>query len=94
MLKRDPKNVRTLQVAVNEWLDEVCTLSYHCDCKLQNGRQATNDPPEMYFTEHKEFFEVIVAPEVLHIRVKTEIMFGIMALRCLPRSSFMDANMC
>lgn len=70
MLKGDEKNVKTLQNAIDEWVGEVSTLSYHCDCKLQNGRRAPNDPPEMYFTEHKQFLEVIVAPEVLHIKVK------------------------
>ena len=76
MLKRDGTNEKSLQHAINEWYEETSTIDYECECKLQNKVRNSNDPPEMYYTKHTDIFEVVIAPDILHIKVKQRYNMG------------------
>ena len=67
MLKRVENSIISLQDAISQWENQSATLSYDCECKLKAGVWTK---PELYYSKHIDSFQVIGAPQVLHIKVK------------------------
>ena len=67
MINRANKNLISLQDALNKWCTQISTLLYECTCNNQEGVWTL---PEMYYTIHRDSFQLVNVPDVLHIKVK------------------------
>ena len=75
MLNSEEMAGKPLQVAVNEWCEATSRLEYECACKSQN-RVNNSDNAEMYYTSHREVFEITKSPVFLHIKARDRATTG------------------
>ena len=66
----DASNVnKTLQDAVDQWVSRISMVEFSCECKEQlllgSGLR-----PEMFYTKHREEYEILDTPDILHIKVQ------------------------
>ena len=66
----DASNINiTLQDAVDQWVSRISMVEFSCECKEQL-LLGSGFKPEMFYTKHKEEYEMLDTPDILHIKVK------------------------
>ena len=70
MLNYEQVNMRSLQDAVNEWSSTVSRVLNACECRHQAPMMPLTSGENVNWSVHENTFEILEAPDVLHVKVK------------------------